>query len=175
LGLAANRRAALWVSKTVSENRRQVLAKRNGRSRLSNGYALPRSVDQRSKWPRRYNDLFIMHINDLGGFDLVSSSEVAIIKRAVTLEVECEQLEEKFALRGRAELNELETFQRMSNTMRRHYESVGLKRRSRDVTPSLSDILRADQETQRQRQREQRHIDAAARVVEVEAEPSDTS
>jgi hypothetical protein len=117
------------------------IAKSKGRSRLSNGHVLPRNVDSRSQWARRFRDLLIQHATDLGGPDLMSAAEGAIIRRAVTLITELERMEAKFALRGRAEPAELESYQRCANSMRRLLESVGLSRRSRDVTPSLQEYL----------------------------------
>jgi hypothetical protein len=64
------------------ESKRQVLAKSKARSRLSNGYALPRSVDLRTQWARRFKDLLVLHINDLGGADNVTEGEKAVIRRA---------------------------------------------------------------------------------------------
>jgi|SRR5581483_377778 len=160
--LAANRQAARRDSKTVPESKRQVMAKTNARSRLSNGYALPRSVDLRSKWARRYKDLLVLHVNDLGGWDLASQAEIAILKTACCLIVELERMTERFALKGKAELAELETFQRCGNSMNRLLAAVGLQRRSRDVTPTLSDLLRADQEHQRQRSADEQDAEATA-------------
>ena len=116
-------------------------AKSKGRSRLSNGHVLPASVDARSQWARRFRDLLIQHAPDLGGPDLMSAAETAIIRRAVTLITELERMEAKFALRGKAEPAELDAYQRASNSMRRLLESVGLQRRSRDVTPSLQEYI----------------------------------
>jgi len=130
----------------MSDRRRIVLGKSKSRSRLTNGHALPRSVDLRSAWARRYKDLLILHLNDLGGPANVSASEAAILKRACTLIVEAERLEERFALNGQAELDELECFQRVSNTMRRLLRELGLSRRAKDVTPSLQEYLHAKAE-----------------------------
>jgi hypothetical protein len=120
-----------------------VLGKNKTRSRLSNGHVFSRSVDERSAWARRYKDLLIVHLNDLGGPDNVSAAEAAILKRACTLIVEAERLEEKFAIAGQAELEELDAFQRVSNTLRRLLSTLGLSRRQRDITPTdLQSYLR---------------------------------
>jgi hypothetical protein len=88
----------------------------------------------REKWPRRFRDLIIEHVNDLGGPDAVSASERALVKRACTLITELEMMEERFALSGGASPDELEIYQRCANSMRRLLESVGLQRRARDIT-----------------------------------------
>ena len=77
-----------------------------------NGNALPRSVDLRSSWAREFKDLLALHLGDLAGADACSAAEHAILKRACTLMVECERLEERFAINGEATLEELEHFQR---------------------------------------------------------------
>jgi len=53
-------------------------------------------------------------------------------------------MEREFALaNGAPDLATLEAYQRACNTMRRLFEAVGFQRRSRDVTPTLSEYLRA--------------------------------
>lgn len=119
-----------------------VLSKKKARSRVTNGRSLlPRGVDGRSLWYRRFKDLNVLHLSDLGGEDHVSEAERAIVRRAATIIVALEQLEFKFAQEGEATPQQLELYQRLSNTMRRLLESVGLQRRSRDVTPDLRDYI----------------------------------
>ena len=130
----------------MSERRHAVLGKNKTRSRLTNGHPLPRSVDLRSAWARRYKDLLILHSNDLGGPDNISAAETAVLRRACTLIVEAERLEEKFAIAGQAELEELDAFQRVSNTLRRLLQTVGLQRRTKDITPDLQSYLRTKAE-----------------------------
>jgi hypothetical protein len=112
-----------------------VLAKKKARSRLSNGHALPRNVDHRSAWARRFRDLLQIHLSDLGGVDNASASEQAIARRACTLILSLEMMEMKFAMAGEASPADLEIYQRCASSMRRLLEAVGLQRRSRDVTP----------------------------------------
>jgi hypothetical protein len=121
----------------MAGSRATVLPKPKARSRMSNGHALPRSVDQRTLWARRFRDLLALHLGDMAGTESVA--EKAILRRACTLIISLEKIEETIALRGHAELAELEVYQRCSSTMRRLLESVGLQRRSRDVTPPTVD------------------------------------
>ena len=96
----------------------------------------------RSSWARRLRDLVALHITDLGGDMNVSEAERAIIRRAAVIIVELERMEHDFALsEGAPGLAELETYQRMANSMRRLLESTGLRRRARDITPSLREYL----------------------------------
>jgi hypothetical protein len=112
------------------------------RSRITNGSALLPGVDGRSPWVRRAKDLIREHLADLGGFDNVSAAERSIVRRAATLTVELERLEAKFALAGEAaSVDDLNAYQRAANSLRRLLESIGLQRRAKDVTPSLSEYL----------------------------------
>jgi len=90
---------------------------------------------------RRAKEIIADHLSDLGGIDNCSAAERSIVRRASTLTVELERLEARFATAGEADTADLEVYQRCANSLRRLLEAVGLQRRSRDVTPSLSDIL----------------------------------
>ena len=111
------------------------------RSRLTNGAALLTEVDGRSLWARRFRDLVSIHTNDLGGVDAVSDGEKFLIRRCACLNVELELLEHTFAKAGHAPLHALETYQRASNSLRRMLLALGLQRRSKDITPSLTEYL----------------------------------
>jgi hypothetical protein len=89
-----------------------------------------------------------MLISDLGGPDEVSTAEAAIVRRACVLIVELELREEQFA-QQEADYHKLEQYSRVAGNMRRLLESLGLKRRARDIT-TLGDILREDMKRQRQ-------------------------
>jgi hypothetical protein len=90
---------------------------------------------------RRLRDLIEVHVADLGGNDSVSAAERSIVRRAATLTVELERMEGAFALAGEAAPDALDLYQRTAGNLRRLLESVGLQRRARDVTPSLSQYL----------------------------------
>ena len=115
---------------------------RNGKSIITNGTKLLPGIDGRSPWVRRCKDVIALHVGDLGGADNCSAAERSIIRRAATLTVELERLESKFAQAElRAEADDLDLYVRASGNLRRFLEAVGLKRRQRDVTPSLQDII----------------------------------
>jgi hypothetical protein len=111
------------------------------RSRITNGSALLPGVDGRSPWVRRCKDVIAAHLSDLGGEDNTSAAERSIIRRASVLTVELERLEAKFALAGEADVDDLDLYQRTAGNLRRLLEAVGLQRRTRDVTPTLSQYL----------------------------------
>lgn len=96
-------------------------------------------LDMRTSYALRFRDVLRLHTNELG--PTASEAELAIARRAATLIVQLEQMEAKFAV-AEASPTALETYQRLANSMRRLLESVGLKRRPRDVTPDLQTYLK---------------------------------
>jgi hypothetical protein len=119
------------------------------RSAITNGrlFAVA-TADGRSAWARRYRDLLAIHVGDAGGEAVVSGGELAIIRRATRIELEMEMLDAKAAEAGKAaSAEDLYLYFTGSNSMRRLFESVGLKRVARDVTPTLSDYLNQHADT----------------------------
>ena len=127
----------------MSARKQSQLSLRRTRSAVTNGKHLLADVDARSSWMRRLRDLIDAHTADLGG-DLCSEAEQRLIRRAALLTIQCEMYDKKFALNdGEASQTDIETYQRLTNTLRRCLETLGLERRSRDVTPSLAEYLQA--------------------------------
>ncbi len=107
--------------------------KPEGRSRVSNGNGLfVERIDGRSLWARRFRDLIELHVTDLGGPDTCSEGQCSLIRRIATLETELERLECKWAKKGGCtDMSELDLYQRLSNTLRRHLVVIGLERKAR--------------------------------------------
>jgi len=86
-----------------------------------------------------------LHVRDLGGEDNVSEAERRLIRRAAMLTLQLELMEQRWAANEDQVVgaNQLDVYQRMTGALRRVLETLGLQRRLRDVTPTLSDILRA--------------------------------
>jgi hypothetical protein len=114
------------------------------RSRVTNGSTLLPGIDQRSAWVRRCKDVISSHLSDMGGEDNTSAAERSIIRRASVMTVELEQLEARFATAGEACASDLDLYQRTAANLRRLLEAVGLQRRAKDISPTLSDLLRED-------------------------------
>lgn len=113
------------------------------RSAVTNGSQLLAGCDHRSSRMRRLKDLIGGHVADLGGRDLISVAEFCLVRRAAILTLELELLEAKFEANDGAKAQELECYQRVASSLRRLLESLGLRRRQRDVTGlSLGDVLR---------------------------------
>jgi hypothetical protein len=81
---------------------------------------------------------------DLGGNDNCSEAEKSLIRRAATLTLQCELMEEYWVAHddGKASEKSLICYQRAASALRRILESLGLQRRAKDVTPTLQEYLR---------------------------------
>jgi hypothetical protein len=96
-------------------------------------------VDGRSAKARRYRDVMNQLTSDLGGDP--SGGQSAIIRRASTLIVVCEQAEAEMLAGGILDLAEFTT---AANSLRRLLSDLGLERRAKDITPSLSQYLTSE-------------------------------
>jgi hypothetical protein len=77
------------------------------RSRVTNGKsAFIESADGRGPYFRRWRDIVAEISNDLGGADLLSEAQKQLIRRAATISVSCEKLEQKALTAGRSILDE---------------------------------------------------------------------
>ena len=84
---------------------------------------------------RRLRDLIADAVSDLGGYEQISSA-VDLIHSASMLCLQTEMMEQQWAQNdGEANSKQVETYQRITDTLRRTLESLGLHRRARDVTP----------------------------------------
>jgi hypothetical protein len=124
-------------SPTAEKQQRHVRA----RSRVTNGVSLfaDRTVDQRSKWARRFVDLFGLHTEDLGGVDRLSEAQKSLVRRAASLEVELEKQESALA---QGETVDIDAYGRAANTLRRLLEVLGIEKKAKTVEVTLADIIR---------------------------------
>ena len=76
------------------------------RSRVTNGKSPFVESDGRGPWARRWRDIVAEITNDLGGGDLLSEGQKQLIRRAATIAVSCEKLEQKALTDGRSILDE---------------------------------------------------------------------
>lgn len=111
------------------------------RSRLTNGSELLPDVDGRSTWARLFRDILEAMEAHVGGADKQTEPERLIFRRVAALEAELVAMESRFAnlrMEGKPpSAGELDLYSRMSNTQRRHLESIGIQRRPRDLVPDL--------------------------------------
>jgi hypothetical protein len=107
------------------------------RSAVSNGRRLFVDGDGNSAWARRYRDLIVGHISDMGGRDMLSEAQLSLIKRASTLELELEQAEGRLS---KGEQIDLDGYGRAASHLRRILETLGVKRQARQVE-TLGDYM----------------------------------
>src|SRR5262249_1333219 len=105
---------------------------RRQRSAVTNGRRLFVEGDGNSAWSRRYRDLVAGHGVDPGGSDVLSEAQISLIRRASTIELELEQLEGRLS---RGEPVDLDVFTRSASHLRRIFETLGVERRAKDITP----------------------------------------
>ena len=95
--------------------------------------------DGRSVWARRQRDLEVLYADALGGESTLSEFQLGLISTCATLRCELEKLEGRLSV---GEAVDLDQFGRLVGHYRRVCETLGIERRARDVSPTLSDILR---------------------------------
>jgi hypothetical protein len=121
----------------MAKRKRAVVNQMKIRSAISNGTHLLNDCDHRSKAMRRLRDLLVSYENDLGGRDILSQGQLALLRRGSCLQLQAELMEQSWARNGgQASRDQLECYQRVTNSMRRVIESLGLNdgRKQRDVS-----------------------------------------
>lgn len=96
--------------------------------------------DGRGAWTRRWKDLHGAHVADLGGLDGLSEAQVSLCRRCAAIEVQLEQIEASMSI-GAAEMADLDLYNRLTGNLRRLFETIGLRRQARDVTPTLASYV----------------------------------
>ncbi len=108
------------------------------RSAVTSGRQLFVDGNPNTAWSRRYHDLVVGHMNDLGGADLLSEAQFSLIRRAAAIECELERLDARLSL---GEPVDMDAYARVAGHLRRLFETLGLERRPRDITPTLDQYL----------------------------------
>lgn len=116
------------------------VAKDPRKSRVTNGRDLLPNCDQRSAIARRYRDVINAILVDQAGIDGCSEARRQLIRRFAAVSVLAEQLESRLVSGEQIDINEHAT---LSSTLVRLAQRIGIDRRMRDVTPSLSEYLRS--------------------------------
>ena len=109
------------------------------RSRISNSREILAGVDQRLAIARRYRDLVAAIAQDQGGADRCSEARMQLIRRFASGAVLAEALEARLANGEEVDISE---HAQLSSTLVRLAQRIGINRVAKNVTPSLSDILR---------------------------------
>jgi len=139
-------RASAGVSEgSVNGHRRAPSRMKRPRSAVTSGRELFIDGDPNSAWSRRFHDLVVGHVADLGGADLLSEAQFSLIRRAAAIECELERLD---AMLSRGEAADLDEYGRASSHLRRLFETIGLERKQKTIN-SFGQLLAADQERRR--------------------------
>lgn len=110
--------------------------KPQGATRIGTQGTILAGVDMRTSGGRRFKELCADLVDHLG--DDTTAPQFAIIRRAAALAVWCEQAE---ADQAQGKELDVAAYTTATNTLRRLLSDLGLERRARDVTPSLSEYI----------------------------------
>jgi hypothetical protein len=90
-------------------------------------------------WARRFRDVLVEIIADLGGSEGLSEAERQLARRAATIAIACERMEGEAAAGATIDV---ELYGKLVDRLGRLFGRLGLKRRARDATPTLADLMR---------------------------------
>src|SRR5262245_12913311 len=93
--------------------------------------------DGHTVWGRRWRDLILAHMNDLGGGEFLSEAQVSVCRRVSALECELEAMEARMSEGQKIDLN---MYGRLTGRLCRMLELVGIRRLTKPIDP-LSDLL----------------------------------
>jgi hypothetical protein len=113
---------------------------RRHKSSVTTGNRLfaPETTDGRTHAAIRYRDILEQIQEDLGGIGMLSEAQRQLCRRAATMCAQAEIMEAQ-AVAGQG--FDIHCFATTVNCLRRLFESLGLQRVSRDITPTLSGYL----------------------------------
>jgi hypothetical protein len=109
------------------------------RSAVTNGRRLHVIPPGDTAWSRRFSDVLAEIIGDLGGADRLSEGQRQLARRCTTIAIMCERMEGDAAAGAQIDLNAYGT---LTDRLGRAFQRLGLRRQARDISPTLSDILR---------------------------------
>lgn len=108
------------------------------RSAISNGSWLLEGVDHRSALGRRYRDLCMNIADDMGGADMLSEPQRAMIRQLAAVMVECEKLQSQIV---KGETVDHEVLVRLTNLHARLLDKLKVKSKAKPKR-TLQDVLK---------------------------------
>jgi hypothetical protein len=119
--------------RTAADNRPS-----RSRSAVTNGKRLHVIPPGDGRWARRFADILGEIIGDLGGRGVLSEGQRQLARRCATIAIACERMEGEAAAGN--EIN-LDTYGALTDRLGRAFQRLGLRRKARDVTPTLAQYL----------------------------------
>jgi hypothetical protein len=111
------------------------------RSAVTNGKRLHVVRPGDTAWARRFRDVLVEILSDLG-HDGLSEGQRQLARRCATIAIACERMEGEAAAGNEIDLDVYGT---LTDRLGRTFQRLGLKRQARTVgEPSLADILAED-------------------------------
>src|SRR5580765_8858967 len=110
------------------------------RSAVSNHKDLLPGLDGRSATARRFRDLVNAFVADMGGLDRCSEVRLGLVRRLAATTVQAEMLEARMV---NGDAIDIATPCTLASTTGRLSQRLGLERRARNVTPSVTQYLAA--------------------------------
>ena len=123
-----------------SDRKRLEPPSRAFRTATGNGSRILEGIDGRCSVARRYAEIAGAIAADLGGHDELTELEHHLVRSVAGMVVLRERLDAK-VING--ESVNTATYCRLSNAARRIAATLGLERRPKDVTPTLSEYIKA--------------------------------
>jgi hypothetical protein len=143
----------------MAARKRLTLSKVKARSAITNGRDILRDIDGRSIVARRYRDIYHQITEDMGGADRMTEVALQLSRRFASASVILEGMETDLANGKQIDVGD---FSLLTGVLSRLASRLGIGRKMRDVTPSLSEYLASKNGTQRPRPR--------ARVIDGEVD-----
>ena len=113
--------------------------KRKNLSRVSNGMALFHNVDARTALGRRYRDIVAAVVQDQGGQDHIAEARLQLCRRFAAAALLAEQMEAQLVSGEQIDIQEHAL---LCSSLVRIAMRLGIDRKAKDITPSLSQYLR---------------------------------
>ena len=126
------------VAPTYHADNRSVPRRSPGRSRLTNKKELLPGVDGRTIIYRRFRDIASQIAADQGGLDQLSEARLQLVRRFAATAVLAEQLEADLA---NGQEIDIERHALLCSTLTRLAQRIGIDRRARNITPTLSQYM----------------------------------
>lgn len=124
------------IQKVVAENLNVTTPQ--GRSGVTNGSKVLLGGCMRKRTAKRFRDILSAIVADLGGIDVLTEGKRQLARRAALMSVTCEELETVALSQG--EPIDLDQYGMLTDRIGRAFARLGLKRVSRDITPSIAQV-----------------------------------